>query len=110
MHSKLLFGKTSADSSVKLRKFLSFVIFSHRFRCSNCHVSLPLTKIFGSTRLNSMQKFFVQGFSPLFPRKMWYFLQIDTRCMISSSLPFSGLKKALDAILQRLKRVSSGSC
>ena len=28
MHSKLLFGKTSADSSVKLRKFLSFVIFS----------------------------------------------------------------------------------
>ena len=27
-----------------------------------------------------------------------------------SSLPVSGLKKALDAILQRLKRVSEGSC
>ena len=56
-----------------------------------------------------MQKFFVQAFSPLFPRKIWYFVQIDTRCMISS-LPVSGLKKALDAILQRLKKVSWGSC
>ena len=93
----------------EITQILIFRYFFSRSMCSNCLVSLPLAKIFGSTRLNSMQKFFVQGFSPLFPRKIWYFLQIDTRCMISS-LPVSGFKKALDAILQRLRRVSRGSC
>ena len=44
-----------------------------------------------------MRKIFIQAFSPLFPRKIPHFLQIDTGYVISS-LPVSGLKKAFEAM------------